>query len=415
MPIFEGATHSHIDHSDFNDVGRDQIITHSTVQDQTIISDSIIRIGHNQDISNSIVYQTNITYHHPRSCPVAESHPHSEATSRGIVLRPTFRSSASDSCLVAARLIVEIVQSLPASDQFRNLKEDLKTLQQTLDLGGLAIEAHQCTPIGRILSCTISEERARCIGVLRNLLNTIRDYQRDVKSMHRFFSLSRALGGGGELGEICVWRDKLSDCQKSLGQCLRALDSTSLRAFGSSVRAQNISPANFNRLLQQGPPFLRHIQVSKVTVVDHLGRNIPVPIIFCSVWQDFYVFISELCKGSAGHEFIERRDFSMLHNNKVIDPLEFPDRVASGMTIEMSIILRRRTSSQSNTKKCPRCGYSTSVPVGDGWVECWHCSGQYQLSRKEEIGPQDSRQLDEDNVKYLRRIQIVKTRPFLSQ
>lgn len=59
----------------------------------------------------------------------------------------------------------------------------------------------------------------------------------------------------------------------------------------------------------------------------------------------------------------------MLHNNKVIDPLEFPDRVVSGMTIEMSIILRRRKSSQSNTKKCPRCGYSASVPVGGGWVE----------------------------------------------
>ena len=223
--------------------------------------------------------------------------------------------------------------------------------------------------------------------------------------MHRFFSLSRALGGGGELGEIRVWRDKLSDCQKSLGQCLRALDSyvlpffhcalallkqwvivsASLRAFGSSVRAQNISSADFNRLLQQGPPFLRHIQVSKITVIDHLGRNIPIPIIFCSAWQvrcdrkyivssyifvyqDFYVFISELCKGSAGHEFIERRDFRMLHNNKFIDPLEFPDRVVSGMTIEMSIILRQRTSSQSKTK-CPRCGYSGSVPVGDGWVE----------------------------------------------
>lgn len=222
MPFLKGAAHTHIDHSDFTDVGRDQ----------TVVSDSIIRvtdIGHNQDISNSIVY--NITCHHPPVCPVTESHPHSEATSRGIVLRPTFHSSPSDSGLVAARLIIEIVQSLPASDQFHNLKEDLEILQQTLDLCGLAIEAHQCTPIGRILSCTISEERARCIGVLRKLLNTIRGYQRDLKSIYRFFSSSRASGGGGELGEIRVWRDKISDCQKSLGQCLRALDSYVLLFF----------------------------------------------------------------------------------------------------------------------------------------------------------------------------------------
>jgi hypothetical protein len=58
----------------------------------------------------------------------------------------------------------------------------------------------------------------------------------------------------------------------------------------------------------------------------------------------------------------------MLHDNKFIDPSQFPDRVTSGMTIEMSIILRQKASLYS-TKKCPRCGHSTSVAVGDSWVE----------------------------------------------
>jgi hypothetical protein len=58
----------------------------------------------------------------------------------------------------------------------------------------------------------------------------------------------------------------------------------------------------------------------------------------------------------------------MLHDNKLIDPSEFPDYVALGMTIEMSIILRK-PSSRSRTKKCPRCGYSASVTVGDDWDE----------------------------------------------
>jgi hypothetical protein len=59
----------------------------------------------------------------------------------------------------------------------------------------------------------------------------------------------------------------------------------------------------------------------------------------------------------------------MLHDNKFINPLEFPDSVASGMTIEMSIILRK--VSLYGAKKCPRCGHmdNTSVAVDDGWIE----------------------------------------------
>jgi hypothetical protein len=93
----------------------------------------------------------------------------------------------------------------------------------------------------------------------------------------------------------------------------------------------------------------------------------------------------------------------MLHDNKVLNPSEFPDSVASGMTIEMSIVLRM--ASLSGAKKCPRCGHidNTSISIDDGWsewgvppisvilltindVECsHHCSGQFQLSENAEI------------------------------
>jgi hypothetical protein len=64
--------------------------------------------------------------------------------------------------------------------------------------------------------------------------------------------------------------------------------SASWNEFGSSARAAGISPQDINRLLQHGPPPLRHIQVNRVMVVDHLGRNIPVPTIFCSTWEVRY-------------------------------------------------------------------------------------------------------------------------------
>ena len=50
-----------------------------------------------------------------------------------------------------------------------------------------------------------------------------------------------------------------------------------------------------------------------------------------------------------------------------------------------------------------------SSSIINGFNLSWHCSGQYQLSSKEELVAQDeSRHLDEDNVRYLRRIHIVR-------
>ena len=60
----------------------------------------------------------------------------------------------------------------------------------------------------------------------------------------------------------------------------------------------------------------------------------------------------------------------MSHDNKVINPSEFPDSVASGMTIEMSIIMIWKASLYS-AKTCPQCGHinHTYVVVDDGWTE----------------------------------------------
>ena len=210
MAFFESASDIHASHSTFNGVGHDQ----------TNISCNIyvgpVSIEHNHAA---------LLHHSDAGSPLQE---HSDTSSQGIVLRPTFRSAASDDRHIAARLIVEIVQSLMASDasnQFHDLKKDLNTLQQTLDLTGLAIEAYQCTPLGRLLTNTIGKETEQCIGVLRELLSAIRAYQRDLGSTRVIFSWSRGSGSGYELGQIRNWREKLSACQKSLGECLHVLDS----------------------------------------------------------------------------------------------------------------------------------------------------------------------------------------------
>jgi hypothetical protein len=186
-------------------------------------------VGNNQIIIRGNVYisQVSAPEHDPGAGPPLQDR-RSGTLSREIVLRPTFRSTHYSAHYIAARLIIEIVQLLMASDasnQFPVLKGDLNTLQQTLGLTGLATEAYRCTPLGRILADNIGKETAYCIGVLRELLSAIKAYQASVKSTSILVPWSRVPGSGCKLGEIRMWREKLSACQKSLGECLQVLDS----------------------------------------------------------------------------------------------------------------------------------------------------------------------------------------------
>ena len=86
--------------------------------------------------------------------------------------------------------------------------------------------------------------------------------------------------------------------------------------------------------------------------------------------KGFCTFINECCKDSAGHKFIERKDFVILHDNKFIYPPEIPDYVTLGMMIEMSIALQQ-DSSVPSANKCPQCGDTNSIhiSVDKNWVE----------------------------------------------
>jgi hypothetical protein len=59
--------------------------------------------------------------------------------------------------------------------------------------------------------------------------------------------------------------------------------------LGNELHASRVSLQKFHTLLSQRLPFLRHVQVNAVLVVDHLGRNIPVPTQFCSTWEVSFV------------------------------------------------------------------------------------------------------------------------------
>jgi hypothetical protein len=82
--------------------------------------------------------------------------------------------------------------------------------------------------------------------------------------------------------------------------------------------------------------------------------------------------IQGYCRGQPGHRLVKQGDYQMIRtqDSQTIDPSEFANVVGPGMTLEMSIILQRRTALQDNKGKCPQCRYvNSTLNVINGWIE----------------------------------------------
>ena len=144
--------------------------------------------------------------------------------------------------------------------------------------------------------------------------------------------------------------------------------------LGNGLQEGQISLRDFNSFWRQGPPSLHHIKLDKITVEDHLGRNIPVPTILCSAWQvgsnvsmyssaishisacqDFHYIGSGYCRYGLGHELVERGDYfvSRVEDHQIINHSEFSTTVKSGMVVEMGIVLREMAAFRDSRGNAP--------------------------------------------------------------
>jgi hypothetical protein len=149
---------------------------------------------------------------------------------------------------------------------------------------------------------------------------------------------------------------------------------------GNELRRGQVSLDSFHNLFSQRLPFLGHIKLNTVQVLNHLGDIIAVPDMFCSTWKDFHYIIDGHCKNRPGRRFIERGDYEVMRDGQTINPSELASNAQPGAVLEMSIILRTTTALQ---EQCPRCGYLNSdVVANSGWVECRNCPGLFQVAEK---------------------------------
>ena len=127
-------------------------------------------------------------------------------------------------CDRVARLIVEIVQALGPTDLYNSLKLELKSLQQTFALAGLAIRAYEYTPLGQNLVKIINQVAERCITVLQKLLEHINHYRWGLDSTRFGIFWRQICWSGDGVDKLAVLKRELSVCQLSLAECLKGLN-----------------------------------------------------------------------------------------------------------------------------------------------------------------------------------------------
>ena len=129
---------------------------------------------------------------------------------------------------IATSLIVKILQLLinrRESSDDRALVQELKTLQQTLTLVGLAIQTYEYTPLGRNLVNNIIPEVEQCCVVLEELFHKINIYREGLypTSIRNLWHQVRR--SGSEVDGLSLLRARLSVHQRSLSEFLVALNS----------------------------------------------------------------------------------------------------------------------------------------------------------------------------------------------
>jgi hypothetical protein len=145
----------------------------------------------------------------------------------GIRTYPFETGSAGD---VAVRLIDKIGQLLvdprtETSDSDRELKAELDSLLQTLNLTRLAIQTYEYTPVGRNLAISINPEVERCCAVLQDLFDSIDSCHQGLFATTIQWFWRSVWWSGCEMDGRVLLQTKLSAHRILLGGCLMALNS----------------------------------------------------------------------------------------------------------------------------------------------------------------------------------------------
>ncbi|KZP08602.1 hypothetical protein FIBSPDRAFT_938930 [Athelia psychrophila] len=327
----------------------------------------------NYFISTSSLERGHVLEHLRGTHMDAEAHPSARGPSTAqtaatyVTIDTTEAPTSARDPSIEIHVIAEMMDILldnPSLRHSETLPETLASLRRMLTLTELAIRAYQQTPLAQTLNRAIIAEAERCRQLLKDLFNNLSDYRRVLPAVLFHFIRQYVWSTAREGGTVGDLNLKLRECHSSFAACILAL--------GRGQGETDVVLADFYSLFEQEAASLRHIPLDAVIVIDHLGRNLPMPTMFCNSWQDFHVVIAGYCKSVAGDALVQRGDYRILNrdDSQVITPAELSTVIHPGMTVEMIIVLRQQTQEDAGPgNKFPRCSHiNKKVSAASGWL-----------------------------------------------
>ncbi|KZP09489.1 hypothetical protein FIBSPDRAFT_900503 [Athelia psychrophila] len=258
-------------------------------------------------------------------------------------------------------------------------------------------------PSGSDNSLAIIVEADHCRQLLKKLLSSLANccHALSAAMLHCIheYEWSRA----SECTAFNGLNSRLRECHGSFTECILALGSFASAELEWGTGTGNLTELhNFFVLFKQESTSLQHIRMDTVIVINHLACPLPVPTIFCKLWQILQRF---------GWGILSSED------DKIINPLDFSTVLQPGMTVEMSVVLHEREEESlygSKEHKCPQCGHLNSEAVTPNrWVSCQNCYGRFQNSPEDDIMISPAVQQAENNPlpkdrSFFRKISVLK-------
>ncbi|KZP31645.1 hypothetical protein FIBSPDRAFT_813169 [Athelia psychrophila] len=212
-------------------------------------------------------------------------------------------------------------------------------------------------------------------------------------------------GGIGQGAPVPVHAldSKLRKCHSSFVACLLALGRAQWPELKRGLGKETLEELEvFYEELKRETASLQHIKIDTVIVIDHLGRSLPVPMIFCISPQDFHVVITGFCRDLAGDVLVQRGNYRIFNSedDQVINPEEFYIVLQPGMAVDMSIVFHEQAKERQGSEgyNCPRCKHINSRCTG--WVTCANCNASFNISPEEEsiVSPEVEQHAGTDSI-----------------
>ncbi|KAF7979054.1 hypothetical protein HWV62_44063, partial [Athelia sp. TMB] len=266
---------------------------------------------------------------------------------------PNTSHAAIQHPLIEARLMIEMICELYRSSSHpseANLLGTLTNLQRAITLAEMVVHAYAHTSLLESLNRGIAATVDRCHQLLRDLLSNLKSngYALETAALH-FVQKST-----GNISSATALNLGLRECHQYLATCLVSMSrqvsnntmilvSTNISISanwpeleqGSEISSRLTEMCYFLEIESQS---VEPIRAETLTVIDHLGRIISVPLIFCKIWQ--------------------RGDYMIVDSadDTVINGADISTKLRSDMTVEICIVIHERAQDNGATERnqCPR-------------------------------------------------------------